>query len=79
MGRVLSESVLPALRKLVFDRTPAIRRELSVVVASWLTGDKHVARYFKVRRTTVSSVCRAGNMGNCDCCEGEVPRQESFI
>lgn len=50
MGRVLSESVLPALRKLVFDRTPAIRKELSVVVASWLTGDDEVARHFKVSR-----------------------------
>eukprot|EP00624_Nannochloropsis_granulata_P002686 evm.model.NODE_23502_length_7635_cov_33.958744.4 len=36
MARVVTDSVLPALKKLVFDRTPVLRRELVGVVGGWL-------------------------------------------
>jgi hypothetical protein len=36
LERLMHETVLPLLKKLVFDRTAAIRRQLIVVVSAWL-------------------------------------------
>ena len=49
MERVMQEVVLPALKKLVFDRTAVLRKELGVVVAQWLKQDRSQGFFFKVR------------------------------
>ena len=36
MARVVTDSILPSLKKVVFDRTPVLRKELVGVVGGWL-------------------------------------------
>lgn len=48
MGVLMEEHVLPVLRRLVFDRTPSVRRELGRVVGAWL-GQAGGPYFFEVR------------------------------
>lgn len=45
MERLMQEVILPALKKIVFDRTPALRKQLVGVVSGWLRQENN---YFKV-------------------------------
>ena len=45
MERLMHDVLLPALKKIVFDRTPAMRKQLIAVVSGWLTQE---TAFFKV-------------------------------